>query len=125
MLIFLQHMAARLGIVTRAFAGGQHPPPLLAPAGLAARRARIVLACVGHGPGGVPGRGARLQPALRPAVWIGAPLTWCSSYLAILGQQYHRLERMIMVFLAVIAGCYIVELFIVQARLGGGGARTG
>src|SRR5471030_2778039 len=44
-------------------------------------------------------------------LWIGASLTLLLVYLAILGQQYHRLERIILVFLAVIAACYIIELF--------------
>ena len=35
-------------------------------------------------------------------------------FIAILGQEYHRLERMIVVFLAIIAGCYVVELFLVS-----------
>jgi manganese transport protein len=48
-------------------------------------------------------------------LWLGAPLTVVIVFVAILGQQYHRLERMIVVFLAIIAGCYIVELFIVDA----------
>jgi manganese transport protein len=47
-------------------------------------------------------------------LWIGAPLTVVICFVAILGQQYHRLERMIVVFLAIIAGCYIVELFLVK-----------
>ena len=47
-------------------------------------------------------------------LWIGAPLTLVLVYVAILGQQYHRLERIILVFLAVIAGCYVIELFLVK-----------
>jgi manganese transport protein len=46
-------------------------------------------------------------------LWLGAPLTVGIVFIAILGQQYHRLERMIVVFLAIIAGCYIVELVLV------------
>jgi manganese transport protein len=35
-------------------------------------------------------------------------------FIAVLGQAYHRLERMIVVFLAIIALCYVIELFLVQ-----------
>jgi len=38
--------------------------------------------------------------------------------IAILGQRYHSLERMILVFLAVIAVCYFVELWLVKPYWG-------
>ena len=35
-------------------------------------------------------------------------------FVPILGQQYHRLERLILVFLALIAAAYVIELFLVH-----------
>jgi len=45
---------------------------------------------------------------------VGAPLTLAIVIALIIGQRYDRLERLIIVFLAFIAGAYIVELFIVK-----------
>ena len=114
MLIFLQHLSAKLGHRHRPLAGRQYPRQA-AEAGRLDRR-----------------RHHRRSPAWRPT-WrsTSAPRsasTFCSAcrsgsarrspsrivFVAILGQQYHRLERMIVVFLAIIAGCYIVELFLVK-----------
>jgi manganese transport protein len=45
---------------------------------------------------------------------IGAPLTVIIVVVLVLGQRYHHLERTLVVFLAVIAFCYLVELIIVK-----------
>ena len=113
MLIFLQHMSARLGIVTgsslavnvrRHFAR-----PLvwlfgasIAPALVATSLAEILGGALGF------------QILFRIPLTIGALLTLGIVVLAILGQRYDRLERLIIVFLAFIAGAYIIELFIVK-----------
>ncbi len=49
---------------------------------------------------------------------VGAPLTLALVVLAILGQRYDQLERLIIVFLAFIAAAYIVEIFIVRPDMG-------
>jgi manganese transport protein len=103
MLIFLQHMAAKLGIVTgRSLAANvrAHLPRWM----VWLLGVTIAAACAALG----------FNLLFGLPLWIGAPLTLVLVYLVILGQQYHRLERIILVFLAVIAGCYIVELFIVK-----------
>jgi len=113
MLIFLQHLAAKLGIVTgRSLAANvrMHLPRWLVwLLGLT-----IALACVATALAEYLGAALGFYLLFGLPVWIGAPLTLVLVYGAILGQQYHRLERMILVFLAVIAGCYIIELFIVK-----------
>jgi manganese transport protein len=113
MLIFLQHIAARLGIVTgRSLAvnvRAHFSRPLvwlfgitMVPALVATSLAEILGAALGF------------QILLHIPVLVGAPLTLLIVTLAIVGQRYDQLERLIIVFLALIAGAYIVELFIVH-----------
>ena len=117
MLIFLQHLSAKLGIVTgRSLAVNVRahlPRPIVWVAGVT-----IVLACIATDLAEYLGAALGFYLLFGLPLWIGAPLAVGLSFLAILGQQYHRLERMIVVFLAIIAGCYIVELFIVHAGWG-------
>lgn len=113
MLIFLQHLAARLGIVTgRSLAANVRahlPPWLVWPLG-----ASIAAACTATALAEYLGAAIGFNLLFGLPLWLGAPLTLVLVYLAILGQQYHRLERMIVGFLAVIAACYLVELFLVR-----------
>ena len=113
MLIFLQHMSAKLGIVSgRSLAANirAHVPRWLS----WFLGATIFAACVATALAEYLGAALGFQLLFGLPLWIGAPLTLGLVYLAILGQQYHRLERIILIFLAVIAGCYIIELFIVK-----------
>jgi manganese transport protein len=113
MLIFLQHLSAKLGIVTgRSLAANiraKLPKPVVWLAGVT-----IVLACMATDLAEYLGAALGFYLLFGLPLWIGAPLTVGIVFVAILGQQYHRLERMIVVFLAVIAGCYVVELFLVH-----------
>ena len=113
MLIFLQHLSAKLGIVTgRSLAANIRtslPRPIVWIAGVT-----IVLACMATDLAEYLGAALGFSLLFGLPLWIGAPLTVALVFLAVLGQAYHRLERMIVVFLAVIAGCYVVELFIVN-----------
>ena len=117
MLIFLQHLSAKLGIVTgRSLAANIRtslPRPIVWIAGVT-----IVLACVATDLAEYLGAALGFYLLFRIPLWVGAPLTVGLVFLAILGQQYHRLERMIVVFLAIIAACYVVELFLVDAAWG-------
>lgn len=113
MLILLQGMSARLGIVTgRSLAVNvrQHfPRPVAAVFGVT-----IVLACIATDLAEYLGAalGFYLLFGLPPI--FGAPLTVAIVLFSILGQGHERLERMIIGFLAVIAACYMIELFIVD-----------
>ncbi len=112
MLIFLQHLSAKLGIVTgrslSANVRAHMPKPVVWVAGVT-----IVIACMATDLAEYLGAALGFYLLFGLPLWLGAPLTVALVFLAILGQQYHRLERMIVVFLAVIAGCYVVELFLV------------
>jgi manganese transport protein len=113
MLVFLQHMAARLGIVTgRSLAANvrAHMPRVM----VCLLGVTIAVACVATALAEYLGAALGFNLLFGLPLWVGAPLTLALVYLAILGQQYHRLERMILVFLAVIAACYVVELFVVK-----------
>jgi manganese transport protein len=113
MLIFLQHVAARLGIVTgRSLAvnvRSHFSRPLVWLFGLS-----IVPALVATSLAEILGGALGFQILFHIPLWAGAPLSLVIVVLAILGQRYDQLERLIVVFLAFIAIAYIVELFIVK-----------
>ncbi len=112
MLIFLQHLSAKLGIVTgRSLAANVRthlPRPVAWIAGVT-----IVLACMATDLAEYLGAALGFYLLFGIPLWLGAPITVGLVFLAILGQKYHQLERMIVVFLAIIATCYIIELFLV------------
>ena len=113
MLIFLQHIAARLGVVTgRSLAvnvRAHFPRPLVWLFGLS-----MVPALVATSLAEILGGALGFQILFHIPLYIGAPLTLALVVLAILGQRYDQLERLIVVFLAFIAAAYIIELFIVK-----------
>jgi manganese transport protein len=113
MLIFLQHVAARLGIVTgRSLAvnvRAHFSRPLVWLFGLS-----MVPALTATSLAEILGGALGFQILFHIPLWVGAPLTLALVVLAILGQRYDRLERLIVIFLAFIAVAYIVELFIVK-----------
>jgi manganese transport protein len=113
MLIFLQHTAARLGISSgRSLAANirrQCPRPLTWVLGVS-----IAIACSATALAEYLGAALGFNLLFGLPVWAGAPLTLALVYVAILGQQYDHLERLILAFLTVISACYIVELFLVH-----------
>ena len=113
MLIFLQHLSAKLGIVTghslAVNVRANLPRPVVWVAGVT-----IVLACIATDIAEYLGAALGFYLLFGIPLWIGAPITVGLVFIAILGQAYHRLERMIVVFLAIIAACYVVEIFIVH-----------
>ena len=113
MLIFLQHVAARLGIVTgRSLAvnvRSHFSRPLVWLFGLS-----IVPALVATSLAEILGGALGFQILFHIPLWAGAPLSLVLVVLAILGQRYDQLERLIVIFLAFIAIAYIAELFIVK-----------
>lgn len=112
MLILLQHLSAKLGIVTgRSLAANvrrRFSRPLAALFG-----ATIMVACVATQLAEFLGGALGFQILFGIPLWLGGPLTLAVVLVLILGRRYHSLERIIMGFLGVIAACYIVELLIV------------
>jgi len=113
MLIFLQHVAARLGIVTGASLAvnvrNHFSRPLVVLFG-----GTMVPALIATSLAEILGGALGFQILFHIPLVVGAPLTLGLVLLAIIGQRYDQLERLIIVFLAFIAGAYIVELFIVK-----------
>ncbi|HJW76494.1 MAG TPA: Nramp family divalent metal transporter [Thermoleophilia bacterium] len=113
MLIFLQHLSARLGIVTgRSLAANVRATMPRWLSGFLG--ATIVLACMATDLAEYLGAALGFSILFGIPVYIGAPLTVGIVFVMILGQRYERLERLMAVFLAVIAGCYVIELLIVD-----------
>jgi manganese transport protein len=112
MLILLQHLSARLGIVSgRSLAANvrrRFSRPLVALFGVT-----IMVACIATQLAEFLGGALGFQILFGIPLWLGGPLTLAIVLVLILGRRYHSLERIIMGFLGVIAGCYVVELFIV------------
>jgi manganese transport protein len=116
MLIFLQHLAAKLGIVTgRSLAANVRAH--FSPAWVWVFGVTIVIACAATELAEYLGAAIGFALLLHIPVYVGAPLTLVLVVALILGQQYHRLERVILALLAVIAISYIVEMLIVHADL--------
>lgn len=113
MLIFLQHWAAKLGIVTgRSLAANIRAETSRPMTGLLG--VTIVAACIATNLAEYLGAALGFQLLLHIPLPAGAVLSVSLVVLAILRQQYHALERMILVFLAIIAFFYIIELFLVH-----------
>ncbi len=117
MLIVLQNMAAKLGIATgkslaRNIREG-FPAPVTAFVG-----ATVVGACVATDVAELLGGAIGFNLLLGLPLWVGALLTVFLEVFLIVGQRYHRLERLIMGFLGVISLCYVAELVIVRPDWG-------
>lgn len=113
MLILMQNMAARLGAITsRSLAENcrlHFPAPVSSFLG-----GTTVVACLATALAEYLGGALGLYILLGVPLWLGVLITAAVVLTALLTQQYERLERLIGVFLAVIAVSYIVELIIVQ-----------
>lgn len=113
MLIVIQNMAARLGIATgKSLAVNireHYSAPVSAFLGLT-----IVLACVATDVAELLGGAIGFNLLFGMPVWMGALLTVLLEVFLIVSQRYHRIETIIMVFLAIIGACYLVEILIVK-----------
>jgi manganese transport protein len=113
MLIFLQHIAARLGIVTGASLAvnvrKHFSRPLVVLFG-----GTMVPALIATSLAEILGGALGFRILFHLPLVVGAPLTLGLVVLAIIGQRYDQLERLIIAFLAFIAAAYIVELFVVK-----------
>jgi len=117
MLILLQSLSARLGIVTGRSLAANIRSHL--PRGLAIFLGTTIFgACIATDTAELLGGALGFHLLFGLPLWLGALLTIIVKIWAVIGQQYHRLERMIMAFLGVIACCYLVELGIVHPEWG-------
>ncbi len=116
MLILLQSISARIGIVTgRSLAANiraHFRRPVSHFTGFT-----ILAACTATDVAEYLGAALGFSLLLHLPPIIGAFLTLIIVVATILGQRYEKLERMIILFLAGIAAVYLVELFIVKPDL--------
>ena len=113
MLILLQNMSARLGIITgRSLASNirDYFPRWLSNI----FGSTIVVACFATDVAELLGGAIGFNLLFGFPIVIGALLTVIIEVVVIVGQRYHHIERLIIAFLAVIAGCYLVELALVD-----------
>jgi manganese transport protein len=113
MLIVIQNMAAKLGIATgKSLAVNireNFPAYISVPVGIT-----VVLACVATDVAELLGGAIGFRLLFGLPLWMGALLTVIIEVFMIVSQRYHRLERIIIGFLGVIAVCYTIEIFIVK-----------
>jgi manganese transport protein len=117
MLIVIQNMAAKLGIATgKSLAVNireRFSAPVSAFLGLT-----IVLACVATDVAELIGGAIGFNLLFGMPLWLGALVTVLLEVFLIISQRYHRLEVIIMGFLAIIGLCYLVEILIVKPDWG-------
>jgi len=113
MLIVIQNMAAKLGIATgKSLAVNirdRFSRPVSAILGLT-----IVLACIATDVAELLGGAIGFNLLFGFPLWMGALVTVGLETFLIVSQRYHRLETIIMGFLAIIALCYLIEIYIVK-----------
>ena len=113
MLIIIQHMSAKLGIATgKSLAVNirdYFPRPVSFFLGIT-----IVLACVATDVAELLGGAIGFNLLLGTPLWLGALITVICEVVLIISQRYHRLEAIIIGFLAIIGICYIIEIVIVK-----------
>ncbi len=113
MLILVQNMSARLGIATgRSLASNirEHfPAPASAMIGVT-----IVAACAATDVAELLGGAIGFSLLLGTPLWLGALFTVILEVFFIVSQRYHRLERIIVGFLGIVAICFVIELGIVK-----------
>jgi manganese transport protein len=118
MLIVIQNMSARLGIVTgkslAANIRSHFPGPVSAMLGIT-----VVLACVATDVAELLGGAIGFNLLFGFPLWLGALTTVLLEVFFVVSQRYHRLETIIIGFLGIIALCYVVELAIVKPEWSG------
>lgn len=113
MLILMQNMAARLGVITgRSLAENIHSH--FSKPARAFYAATIFTACSATSLAEYLGGALGLNILFGIPIWLGALLTLAFVAGAVLGQRYRQLEQMIMIFLAFIAAAYVAEVAIAR-----------
>ncbi len=113
MLILIQNMSARIGIVTGKSLGvnihENYSKPVSAFLGIT-----IVTACAATDVAELLGGAIGFNLLFGFPLWLGALLTVLLETFFIISQRYHNLEKIIIGFLGIIALAYFIELFIIK-----------
>nr|WP_236588056.1 Nramp family divalent metal transporter [Tumebacillus amylolyticus] len=116
-LILLQNMSVRLGIVTgKSLAENVRahcPRPLAWLLGVS-----IIIACIATSIAEYLGAALGLQILFGIPIWLGAILTLGFVLITVWFPQYRRIETVLIGFLAVIGIIYVIEMFIVHPDWG-------
>ncbi len=113
MLIIIQHMAAKLGIATGKSLAVNIREKFAAPISFFLGLT-IVLACVATDVAELIGGAIGFNLLFNFPLWLGALVTVLLEIFLIISQRYHRLETIIIGFLAIIGICYLIEILIVK-----------
>ncbi len=113
MLIIIQHMAAKLGIATGKSLAVNIRDNFSRPV-VFFLGTTIVLACVATDVAELLGGAIGFNLLLGTPLWLGAFITVICEVVLIISMRYHRLEAVIIGFLAIIGICYVVEILIVK-----------
>lgn len=112
-LLVVQNMAAKIGIATgKSLASNirdEFSRPVACFLGVT-----VVLACVATDVAELVGGAIGFQLLCQLPLWLGALITVILKIFLIVGQRYHRLERIIIEFLGIIALCYVAEIILVK-----------
>ncbi len=113
MLILIQNMSARLGIATGKSLGVNIHEGFSRPVS-ALLGVTIVTACAATDVAELLGGAIGFRLLLGFPLWLGALITVLLETFFIVSQRYHKLEKIIIGFLGIIALAYLLELFIVK-----------
>ncbi|MBU2647629.1 Nramp family divalent metal transporter [bacterium] len=113
MLVVIQHMAAKLGIATGKSLAVNIRENFSSPVSFFLG-VTIVLACVATDVAELIGGAIGFNLLFGIPLWLGALVTVLLEIFFIISQRYHRLERIIIGFLAIIGICYLIEILIVN-----------
>jgi manganese transport protein len=117
MLVVIQNMAAKIGIVTGKSLAVNIRERFSAPVS-AFLGVTIVLACVATDVAELLGGAIGFNLLFGMPLWSGALLTVLFEVFLIVSLRYHRIEAIIVGFLAIIGLCYLVEIIIVKPDWG-------
>ncbi len=113
MLVVIQHMAAKLGIATGKSLAVNIRENFSSPVSFILGFT-IILACVATDVAELIGGAIGFNLLFHVPLWLGALITMLLEIFLIISQRYHRLETIIIGFLAIIGICYLVEILIVN-----------
>lgn len=116
MLILVQNLSARLGIITgQSLAANIYSRYMKFPRRLIGLS--IIFACVATDVAELLGGALGFKLLFGIPLYAGSLITIMLKLVLIIGGKYHRLERIIVGFLGIIALCFLIEMFIVKPDL--------
>lgn len=113
MLIILQNMAARIGMAT-GHSLAYNVRRRFSKPWVGIFGGSVVVACIATDIAEILGGALGFNLLFRLPLPVGGVLTLVLKIGLVATARYHRIERLIVVFLAVIAACYLAEIFLVH-----------